>query len=349
MLADRYGRKIMLIVSLGTSAVLVGLQGFAPDVWTLAALRLLSFGMSNGVATIVITYTAEAAPARYRGLMTGFLAIGYPVGWFLAALAAAPVMAAYGWRAMFLLAFLVVPFVFVLVRWLPESRRFETARAAGPPPRPWRDQLKLLFSPALRRRTLFCLASTFTFGGAYSSTAFYFPTFYTEVRGYSPADATTIVGLSYGIGLIGYIGSAIVSEYVLTRRNTLIVWYWIGSLGMLALIWLPRSYGEDVFWFGAMATFFYGSQAVLGTWLSELFPTEVRATGGAFAGTGGLYLGFSVFPVVTSYLVGAVGWQWAFTVIAVPLGLLAGLALFGTDNQKSGLDLQDQVAPQPSP
>ncbi|MCB2106571.1 MAG: MFS transporter [Rhodobacteraceae bacterium] len=347
VLADRIGRRIMLIVTLGGSALLVGVQAFAPGIWTLAFLRLLSFGMSNGVNTIVTTYTSEAAPARYRGLMTGFLAIGYPAGWFIASLGAAPLMAAYGWRATFLLAFIVVPLVALLFRWLPESKKFESIKAAAKPATPWFTQLRALFVPGLRRRTILCLLVTFFFGGAYASTAFYFPTFYTEVRDYSEADATLIVGLSYGLGLVGYIAAAVVGEFVMTRRNTLIVWYLVGSGALLGLIWLPNSYAADIFWFGFMATFSYGSNAVLGTWITELFPTEVRATGGAFAGTGGLYLGFSVFPVVTSYVVAAVGWQWAFTLVAVPLGVLAALVMLTTENFKSGIDLDEAAGTLP--
>jgi hypothetical protein len=41
----------------------------------------------------------------------------------------------------------------------------------------------------LRRRSLACIVLFFTFGGAYAGTAFFFATFFTEVRGYSPADA----------------------------------------------------------------------------------------------------------------------------------------------------------------
>lgn len=339
VLADRYGRKIMFIVSLGASALLVGLQGFAPDVWTLAVLRTLSFGMSNGMAALVMTYTSEAAPARYRGLITGFLGVGYPIGWFVASLAAAPVMQEFGWRTTFFIAFAVLPPALLLFRFLPESGRFEKARSVATTGAPWTAQLKELMGPTLRNRTVLSVLSFFAFGGAYAGTAFLFPTFYIETRGYSEADATYIVGMSYFIGLGGYFASSIVGEFYMTRRNTVVLWYWLGALGLLGVIWLPEGKAEDILWFGIMATFFYGSQAVVGVFMTELFPTHVRATGVA-VGTFGLYAGFGVFPLVVSAVVGVAGWQWAFTLVPVPLLLIAGAVLFGVENIKSGVELE---------
>jgi MFS family permease len=339
VLADRYGRKIMFIVSLGASALLVGLQGFATGVLMLGLLRTLSFGMSNGMASLVTTYTSESAPARYRGLITGFLGIGYPLGWFVASLGAAPLMAEYGWRTAFYIAFAVLPLALLLFPYLPESGRFKAA-ATTAPTESWTSQLTHLFSGHLRRRTLMCALSFFAFGGAYAGTAFYFPTFYTEVRGYTEADATAIVGMSYFIGLGGYLGSAIAGEFYMTRRDTVITWYWLGALGLLGVVWIPETRAQDILWFGIMATFFYGSQAAVGVLITELFPTRVRATGAALAGTGALYAGFSVFPVIVAAAVDAVGWQWAFSLVAVPLLLIAGASLFGIENVKSGIEIE---------
>ena len=95
-LADRYGRKIIFVWTLGVSALLVGLHYWVPDFMTLAVLRTVGFAVSAGLSPIVITYTSEAAPARYRGLMTGFLQCGFPIGWFTAAIIAAPLLVNYG-------------------------------------------------------------------------------------------------------------------------------------------------------------------------------------------------------------------------------------------------------------
>jgi len=63
----------------------------------------------------------------------------------------------------------------------------------------------------------------------------YFPTFFVEVHGYTEPEAAALVGLSYGIGAIGYVTAAIVGEFVLTRRDTIAVWVSLGAAAFLAL------------------------------------------------------------------------------------------------------------------
>ena len=347
--ADRFGRRIVLAVCLGISALLVGMQAIAPTLLILAALRAVAFGMSNSLAQITTTYTVEASPSRYRGVMTGFLQCGYPLGWFIAAMYAAPLMRDYGWRSIFLVALVVVPLSVVIYRFLPESKRFEASRAERSgadqqAQQSWGAKLRELYGPELRRRTLLIQLAFLMFGGAYSGTAFFFPTFYNEFRGYIVEDATTIVGLAYGIGMIGYIGSAVVGEFFLTRRNTTAIWVWIGALALLGVVWLPTTFAQDVFWFSMMAAFFYGSNGVLATLLTEVFPTHVRATGTAVAGGFAINIGFATYPVLVAQAIEKLGWQWAFTLAVFPSLVIGGLAIISLDNYRSGIDVDEIVA-----
>ena len=341
ILADKYGRKPVFVTVLGLSAFLVGLQAFAPNLTVLAILRIAGFAVSVGLGPLVITYCSEAAPARYRGLMTGLLQSGYPLGWFLAALLAAPLTEAFGWRSTFWPAFAVVPIALLLIKFLPESKRYEEDRAARAP----EDKPKIseLLNPVYRRRSIFGFILHFCMGGAYAGSAFYFPTFLVEVRGFTQSTATLLVGLSYGLGVIGYISSSFVGEYYMTRRNTIALWLFIGGFALTGLIWIPETMTGIVIWFTLMAAFFYGTNAVMGTFLSEVFPTRLRGTGAAIVGAAALNLGFCVFPVVVSQLAVAYGWQMAFTIGTVPLVFLGALAVLGVDNYRSGQDL-DEVA-----
>ncbi len=345
VLADHYGRRIMLVVLLGSSALLVGIHALAPTLIALAVLRALAFGLGNALSPITNTYTVEAAPKRYRGLMTGLLQCGYPLGWFIASIFAAPLMAIYGWRSIFLLAFVVVPLAWWIRRFLPESERFADRRkvstaATGPSAM---ANIKELFGPNLRRRTILIAITFFTYGGAYAGTAFYFPTFYSEFRGYSMEAATALVGLSYGLGVVGYVASAVIGEFYLTRRNTTVIWLWLGAVTLLGLIWLPTTYTQDVIWFGLMATFFYGTNGVIATLLTEAFPTRIRATGAALAGSFAINVGFATYPVLVARAIEALGWQWAFTAAVFPSLVAAGLAILGLENVRSGLDV-DEIA-----
>lgn len=341
MLADRYGRRVMFVTCLATSAVLVGLQGFATSLGMLAVLRCLAFALSSGLVPITNAFVVEATPDRYRGVVTGVLQCGYPLGWFVSSLLAVPILNAYDWRYMFLPALAVVPLAFVLGRFLPESRRFEEQRvkrdeapASGEP-----GAMRLLFGPEYRRRAVLGWLAFFLFGGAYAGTAFYFPTFYQQVRGYSPEDATFVVGLAYGVGILGYIGASLVGEFVATRRNTVVIWTWVGAVGVLGVIWNQQGFWGNVLWFSLTAMFFYGTAAVLTTFVAEIFPTHIRATAVAVVAGVGINLGFATYPVLVAWLVEVIGWNWAFSVAVVPSLVLAGAAALQLPNLRSGTSL----------
>jgi MFS family permease len=340
LLTDRFGRRLALALCLGFSGLFVGLQGLAETAFALTIFRALAFGVSGGLSPITNSFVAESAPPRIRGVMVGLLQCGYPIGWFIASIVEAPLMAHYGWRSIFIVGFVIVPLSVLIYFLVPESPRFEIVRKAKANREPWQDHLKELFSPLRRRRTLLSGLAFFAQGSAYAGSAFFLPTFFHVVRGYDEVEASRIVGLSYGIGIIGYIGASLVGEFVLTRRNTIILWCWTGVFAFLGFVWLPRSPIQDIFWCGLMAIFFYGATASLGTYLLELYPTRLRATGAAF-GSAFLSLGFASSPIGVAHLVGLIGWQWSFTAVIAPALFVVGLAILGLDNFKSGQTVED--------
>ena len=342
--ADRYGRRRTLVVLLVGSAFFVGLHGYAHSVLTLTLYRSLAFGLAAGVAPITAAYVAEAAPARHRGMLMGVLQCGYPLGWFFAAVLAAPLMQSTGgWRSIFLIGFAMVPLALLIGWWLPESRRFAdlTARqgqgAAGLPPL----RLGALFAPAFRRRSVACMVLFFSFGCAYAGTAFYFPTFFMAVRGYTLAEATTLVGMGNGVAVLGYLLAAAVGEYVWTRRNTYALWCFLGALALLALVWLPNQRWQDLALFALTGAFFYGSNAVVGALLADLYPTRMRATAYAACGSAPLSLGFAVYPLVVPLVVAHGGWQIAMSVAIAPLLVASALAALWLPDVRSGEEIAD--------
>lgn len=339
-ITDRVGRRLALAACLGLSGLFVGAQGLVATAAGLGVVRALAFGLAGGLSPITNAYVAESAPPRLRGVMIGLLQCGYPIGWFVASLLVVPLMTRYGWRSIFLVGFAVVPLSLLVWRIVPESPRFERVRDQGANRESAAARVREVFGGRLLRRTVFSCAAWFAMGAAYAGSAFFVPTFLSLVRGYPGADAARIVGLSYGIGILGYVGASLVGEFVLTRRNTIVLWSWLGALAFLGFVWLPRSQAEDVAWCGLMAIFFYGTTAILGTYLVELYPTRLRATGAAF-GSAFLSLGFATAPVAVAALVSALGWQWAFSAFVTPCLFLVGLSMFGLDSLPSGQAVDD--------
>ncbi len=129
LLADRYGRRRPLIANILFFSLMELLCGFAPNFAVFFVLRALyGIGM-GGEWGVGASLAMEAAPRRRRGLFSGVLQSGYPVGYLLAALAARFVLPAWGWRAMFFLGGL--PALLALyVRWrVPESEAWQRNRA----------------------------------------------------------------------------------------------------------------------------------------------------------------------------------------------------------------------------
>jgi SHS family lactate transporter-like MFS transporter len=94
MLADRYGRRKPLMAVVGYFSLIEVLSGLAPSYPVFFALRMLyGIGM-GGFWGVGASLTLESAPKRWRGLFSGLLQGGYPLGYLLAAVAARLVLPA---------------------------------------------------------------------------------------------------------------------------------------------------------------------------------------------------------------------------------------------------------------
>ncbi len=333
--ADRFGRGPMLSLYLAVSALFVGLQGVAGGIVLLTVFRSLGFGFSNCLSPITNAYVVENVAPRFRGLAMGVLQCGYPLGWFIASVFAVKLLGDYGWRSMCFAAFLVIPIAAIFYWLLRDAPDVPPAEKQASD----KGSFRTLFSPAHRRNSLASMVTYFAFGGAYAGTAFFFPTFFAEVRGYTPAEAAGLVGMSNGIGIVGYLLAAVVGEYFLTRRTVFVLWALGGAIALAGLMWLPESRAQDTFWYALTAALFYGSLAVLPVLIAEIFPQTVRASALSICASAPLSLGFAVFPAVVPFVVRSVGWEMGFTLVICPLLVIATLSALFLPNRASGLAL----------
>lgn len=319
----RWGEPTVLAASVAGSAAFVGLLAFVTIPWVFATVRVIGFGISAAIIPVSSAYLATHAPTRGRALLIAIQQCGYPLGWFIASTFAATLMRAGGWRALFYAAFVAIPLSWPVYRLLPRFRRRELV----PTPGRTRDRAasSRLFSRPLRRTTLTFGAAFFLYGGAVGGTSFYLPTFFEQARGYHPAIATHIVGLSYAIGMIGYVGAAVVSDMWLSRATTLFLWLFTATVGLLVAIWLPHTALEDTIAFGLTAIFYYGASSIMVTCLLERYPEALCAAAASVAGTACISLGFVVFPLLTATAVKMIGWLPGLTIVIVPAVLGAAL------------------------
>lgn len=133
-LADRFGRKTILLVSVAAFGVFTLGAALATSLSTIVALRFLA-GLGLGATMpCAITLTSEFCPRRHRSLMVTTMFCGFTAGAAISGLVAAWIVSDYGWRAVFaaggLLPVLSLP---ALALVLPESLRFLSLRRDARP------------------------------------------------------------------------------------------------------------------------------------------------------------------------------------------------------------------------
>src|SRR5689334_22149766 len=134
LLADRYGRRLPLMLDLVFYSVVEVLSGLAPDYRTFLVLRAL-FGIGmGGEWGVGASLAMEKAPARLRGILSGLLQEGYAVGFLLAAACFFVVYPRFGWRPMFFIGGLPALLALFIRFRVKESEVWQRTRHGS-----WRD------------------------------------------------------------------------------------------------------------------------------------------------------------------------------------------------------------------
>jgi len=120
-LADRLGRKPILIVNVLAFSAVELATGFSPTLTVFLILRAL-FGIAmGGQWGVAASLTMESIPAHWRGWASGLLQSGYSIGYLLAGVYYGFAHDLLGWRGMFIVAVVPALFVVALASTLPES------------------------------------------------------------------------------------------------------------------------------------------------------------------------------------------------------------------------------------
>ncbi|WP_017627599.1 MFS transporter [Nocardiopsis chromatogenes] len=128
-LADKLGRRPMILLSLALTTAGPGLGALAGSEWELGAWRFLTGLGVGGVLACTTVIAGEYSSARWRGLAIGLYTAGFGVGATLGGLAAVGLQEEFGWRAVFLTgAALSGAALVLLAALLPESIEFLAAR-----------------------------------------------------------------------------------------------------------------------------------------------------------------------------------------------------------------------------
>ena len=344
VLADRYGRRPVLMMNILSFSIIELACGFAPSLTVLLVLRAL-FGLAMGGEWGVGAALAfETLPTEGRGVFSGILQEGYAVGSILAAGAFALFFNGFilpglhvpgiGWRGLFILGALPALLVlYVRMRvaespvWL-EGKKRRLARTAGDVRRAKAREFTnlLAFLPTF----LFLVLLMTAFMSFSHGTQDVYPTFLSTYAKLTPR-IVGLIGVLYGLGSIaGGIAFGALSEKWGRKRAIVVA-------ALLSIPVIPLyAYGHSAVTLGIGAVLMQfmvqGAWGVVPAYLTELSPAQVRATAPGLAyQLGGLITSWNgKAQALIAERTGNYPLVLAVTVILVAL-TLAGLALAGRE------------------
>ncbi len=331
VLADRYGRVRMLQVTIVWFSIFTVLNGFATSYWPLLVTRTmqgLGFGGEWSVGSVLM---AEVIRPEHRGKAVGIMQSSWAVGWGVAAITYAAVYSylpeALAWRVLFWMGVLPGLLIWRLCRNLDEPPLYVENRRKVESGKSQPTFLRIFAHPVLRITLLASLLCMGMQGGYYSVTT-WLPTYLRTVRNFSVTNAGAYLVVTITGSFLGYVTAALIIDR-LGRRRTFILFAVAAAASvafymllpvsdlLLLLLGLPLGFAVSGVFSGA------------GSFLSELYPNEIRGFGQGFSYNFGRAAG-SLFPTLIGFLSVRMGLGKAigiFAVLAYGLLVLSVLCL----------------------
>lgn len=318
-LADRFGRRPILMIDVLLYAGLAFASAFAPDLLVLLVLRAL-FGIAmGGEWGIGASLTMETIRPEARGLVSGFLQTGYASGYLVASLAYGALFPLIGWRGLFMLGILPALLVLYIRGNVSESAAWHTGRRSA------RSLLSVL--AAHWQLAIYAILLMTALNFLSHGTQDLYPTFLKVDHAFNPR----VIGLVVVVANLGAIAGGVVFGAIsqrFGRRRALVV---------AALLCLPAI----PVWLNANSAIALAAGAFLiqfvvqGCWgiipahLNEISPADARGT---FPGTvyqlGNLFASYAApLQAVLAVRYGSYGFALGSVaaVAAVAVAFLAGI------------------------
>ena len=285
LMADKYGRRIPLMIDVIAFSVLSVASGLAPTFGSFLVVRAL-FGIAMGGewgagASLVM----EKVAPKWRGLLSGVLQQGYTTGNLLASVAYFLIVPHFGWRALFFVGGAPALLAFFIRRNVSESEVWKSTHR-----KEWRD---LWGTIRANLKIFFYLVLFLTFMGFCGhGTQDMYPTFLKTQRGFSAQSAAVMTMIANLGALVGGILVAMTSDRFGRRRSIacglgiaiLVIPLWVFSptTAMLAA-------GAFLIQFGV-----HGAWGVVPAHISELVPDQIRGFMPGFAYQCGIFFAGSI-------------------------------------------------------
>ena len=349
-LADRIGRKRIIVFSTAAFGIGTLLTILAQDAGSLMALRFLTGLGLGGAMPNAVALTSEFSPHRRRATMVMAMFAGFSIGAALGGLAAAALIPAYGWRSVFIVGGLVPLLLMpLLLSALPESIRYlalvggrdrevaELLRRVTPAAKFASDTHFVVQEPRLSGLPVAHLFAE----RRGTTTLLLWVVFFMSLldlyllSNWLPTvlnDLGVAVSVAAAIGAMLQVGGVVGTftlGYLIDRFSfhALALTYLFAAAAVAAIGFTSHSTGMVTISIFAAGFCIVGGQIASNALTATFYPTAIRSTGVGWAlGIG--RVGSIVGPLVGGIMLGRnVGAQWLFAFAAIPALIAAGASL----------------------
>lgn len=337
LMADKFGRKAVLLWTLVIFAAASGLSAAATGFAILCVLRFIAgFGL-GGELPVASTLVSESVPAKDRGRAVVLLESFWALGWILSALIAYFVIPDYGWRMAFVISGVPVLYALYLRRSIEDPPRFIEQSNAMKQRFSVREKLQSVWSAPHRRSTIMLWILWFTVVFSYYGMFLWLPSVMV-LKGFSLVKSFEYVLIMTLAQLPGYFTAAYFIEKF--GRKFVLVLYLMLTAASAA--WFGSATTEGMLIASGICLSFFnlGAWGGMYAYTPELYPTKVRSTGVGFAASFGR-IGGVIAPFLVGWLVArevaisSIFWLFFVTV------LIGAIAVLWLGTETKGKELLD--------
>ena len=293
-LADRFGRRKVLLVTVGLGLAMTVVAGASPSYWWFVVIFASGRPLLSATNALAQVTAAEETGSADRAKAVALIAAGYGTGAGVIAIMHSLASSVIGFRGVFVLAVVPLALMPLLWRWVEEPERFAVAAAGSGHPIP---VLGAVAAPFRRRLavivTLAFAVSVIT--GPANSFVFLFAQNFLHQRGIVTAamvvgaGAAGLVGLLAGRWLADRVGRRLTGALAMVTVAVFAILTYSGSAPALLVGYILGVFAASVF------------APAAGALVNELFPTSVRASVAGWSlasGVLGAVTGLVVFGAV---------------------------------------------------
>ncbi|MBW7460676.1 MFS transporter, partial [Paenibacillus sepulcri] len=276
-LADRFGRRTILLWTLLIFSAASGLSALATGFVMLCILRFVTgFGL-GGELPVASTLVSESVPAKERGRAIVLLESFWAGGWILAALISYFIIPVYGWRIALVIGALPALYALYLRRAIQDSPRFLEQRNRK---LSLKERMSSLWSQKYRKSTIALWILWFTVVFSYYGIFLWLPTVMV-LKGFDLVKSFQYVLIITLAQLPGYFTAAYFIEKF--GRKFVLVTYLL--LTAVSAVWFSNADTTGMILGAGISLSFFnlGAWGAMYAYTPELYPTSVRATGVGFA------------------------------------------------------------------